>query len=112
MNMPKWLMAGLLCLAPWPETAQAQSDDLGKAFQQGVALSQAGRYAEAVPFLRRALALGERRFGPEHPTTTVFLNKLALLYYALMAAMQEITGSRVFTTSALSLIERVQSRLP
>lgn len=28
-----------------------------------------GRHAEAVPALRRALAAGERIFGPDHPTT-------------------------------------------
>ena len=43
---------------------------------------QAGRYDEALPFWKKALKLGQREFGPEHPSTAVLLNDLALLYRA------------------------------
>ena len=35
-----------------------------------------------VSFWRNALELGEREFGPDHPTTATLLNNLATLYYA------------------------------
>ena len=39
-----------------------------------------GRYAEAEPLLRRALAIDEKALGPEHPDTAATLNSLAELY--------------------------------
>ena len=53
-----------------------------QAYRQGAALYQAGRYAEAITFWQRALELGEREFGPNHPQTATFFNNLAELYRA------------------------------
>src|SRR5262249_30712138 len=39
-----------------------------------------GRYAEAEPLYKRALAIGEKALGPEHPTVALSLNNLAALY--------------------------------
>lgn len=41
-----------------------------------------GRYAEAEPLLRRALAIAEKALGPEHPHVAMSLNNLAGLYEA------------------------------
>ncbi len=41
-----------------------------------------GRYAEAEPLHKRALAIREKALGPEHPDVAQSLNNLALLYPA------------------------------
>ncbi len=53
-----------------------------EAYRQGGALYQAGRYGEALSFWKKALELGQREFGPDHPQTAAFLNNLAALYQA------------------------------
>jgi len=64
----------------WPASLHAQSEALMEAYRQGKALKEAGRYEQAIPFYREALELGEREFGPDHPTTALLLNNLASLY--------------------------------
>ncbi len=39
-----------------------------------------GKYAEAEPLYKRALAIWEKALGPEHPDVAQSLNNLALLY--------------------------------
>ncbi|MCH6577531.1 MAG: tetratricopeptide repeat protein, partial [Proteobacteria bacterium] len=39
-----------------------------------------GRYAEAEPLYKRALAIDEKALGPEHPDVATNLNNLAALY--------------------------------
>ncbi len=41
-----------------------------------------GRYAQAEPLSRRALAIFEKALGPEHPNVAISLYNLALLYHA------------------------------
>ena len=41
-----------------------------------------GRYGEAEPYLRRALELGERVLGKDHPWTLGSVSDLANLYYS------------------------------
>jgi hypothetical protein len=38
------------------------------------------QYAEAEPLFKRAIAIGEKTLGPEHPDLAVWLNNLATLY--------------------------------
>jgi 3(or 17)beta-hydroxysteroid dehydrogenase len=71
----------LVILWLWPASLYAQSEALMEAFRQGLALYEAGQYEEAEPLFRRALDLGEREFGPDHPTTAVLLSYLALMYH-------------------------------
>ena len=40
-----------------------------------------GKYAEAEPLYKRALAIKEKALGPDHPSVATGLNTLALLYY-------------------------------
>jgi tetratricopeptide (TPR) repeat protein len=47
-----------------------------------VLLSATNRLAEAEPLYRRALAIDEKRFGPEHPDVARDLNNLAGLLRA------------------------------
>jgi len=39
-----------------------------------------GRYAEAEPLYKRALAISEKALGPDHPNVGIPLSNLALLY--------------------------------
>jgi tetratricopeptide (TPR) repeat protein len=43
-------------------------------------LKQVAQYAEAEPLYERAIAIGEKTLGPEHPDLAIMLNNLALLY--------------------------------
>ncbi len=72
----------LIGLCVWPVGLRAQSAALMEAYRQGGALYQAGRYGEALSFWKKALELGQREFGPDHPQTAAFLNNLAVLYKA------------------------------
>ena len=47
----------------------------------GFYLQNRGQYQEAEPLLQDALAIGETRYGRDHPDTTYLLNNLALLYH-------------------------------
>ena len=64
----------------WPLELHAQSEALMEAYHRGDALYKAGQYEQAIPFWRKALELGENKFGPSHAITTSLLNDLALLY--------------------------------
>jgi CHAT domain-containing protein/Tfp pilus assembly protein PilF len=57
----------------------AQDEDLNQHVLQ---LYQAGRYVEALPLAKRALAIYEGMLGPGHPQVATALNNLALLYKA------------------------------
>jgi tetratricopeptide (TPR) repeat protein len=78
----------ILCLATiffWsaydPDGASGQSSELMEAYNSYNTLYQQGRYSDAEPYAREALRLGTEEFGPDDPTTAVFLNNLAALYY-------------------------------
>ena len=49
------------------------------AVRRGRDLFQEGRYAEATPFIEKALELSERQLGPEHAETGALLHDLAKL---------------------------------
>jgi tetratricopeptide (TPR) repeat protein len=46
-----------------------------------------GRYADAEPLFRRALAIHEKARGPDHPRFANSLNNLALLYFHSLRAL-------------------------
>jgi hypothetical protein len=48
--------------------------------RQSDGLRDKGQYDEAIPFIKRALAVRERLLGPEHPDVAIALNSLAELY--------------------------------
>ena len=47
--------------------------------QYGSLLYREARHAEAEPLMRRALAIDEKSYGPEHPNVATHLNNLAHL---------------------------------
>ena len=63
-----------------PSPAFAQSPELMAAFNRYKALEAQGKYAEAEPFARKALEMGEAKYGPDHPEVATSLNNLAGLY--------------------------------
>ena len=58
-----------------------------------------GRYADAEPLLKRALAIREKALGPNHPDVGVSLNNLAVLY-----------GAQSRYADALSIVQRTISQ--
>ncbi len=73
-------------LAPHALTVARRADEAEIAeptvelFNELALLFQArARYAEAEPLLRRALAIAEAIYGPDHPEVAICLNNLALL---------------------------------
>src|SRR5436853_2206570 len=71
----------LLIALALPSTTAAQPDErLERARQLNAAIVEhyrQGRYAEAVPIAREALALREAALGPDHPQVAQSLNNLA-----------------------------------
>ncbi len=70
----------LSCVTHGSDMAYGQSPALLEAYNRYTTLYQQGRYAEALPYATEAWRLGEEEFGPDHPTTAIFLNNLAALY--------------------------------
>jgi CHAT domain-containing protein len=54
-----------------------------KLSTEAIAFQDQGKYGEALPLLKRALAISEKSFGPEHPDTGASLNNLAYVYCGL-----------------------------
>ena len=97
-NMRRTMRAGLLrtmlivlALVVFPSVGWVQSGDLEEAAQlnaQVMKLYAAGRFGEAIPLAKKALAIREKALGPEHPDTATSLNNLAALYWATGAYAQ------------------------
>jgi CHAT domain-containing protein/tetratricopeptide (TPR) repeat protein len=58
------------------------NDELGALDRQVLQLFQVGKYAEAADAAKRALALAEQQFAPNHPRVVGALNHLAEIYRA------------------------------
>ena len=85
-----------------PDMASGQSPEFMEAYNSYTALYQQGRYSEAEPYAKEALRLGTEEFGPNDPTTTVFLNNLALLY----EAQGRYTEAEPLSKRALAISEK------
>jgi len=62
-----------------------------------------GDYAGAESVFRRALAIGEKAQGPNHPATALSLNNLA----ELLAAKGDCAGAELLFRRALAIREKV-----
>jgi tetratricopeptide (TPR) repeat protein len=71
-----------LALLPisWPATADDTLAEAKALSQQASDLVRQGRYGEAEPIYKRALALREQALGPDHPDVADSLNSLGLFY--------------------------------
>ena len=69
----------LATLVPWSQD-QKVSSEAYNLNEEASDLHSAGKYAEALPLYKRALAIREKTLGPEHPEVALSLNNLAELY--------------------------------
>ena len=58
------------------------ADEVAALERQFVQLVGQGKYAEATPIPKRAVALGEHVYGPDHPAYAALLSELAMVYQA------------------------------
>ena len=65
-------------------------------------LRATNRLAEAEPLMRRALAIDERAFGPDHPNVAIRLNNLA----QLLQATNRLAEAEPLMRRALAIDER------
>jgi tetratricopeptide (TPR) repeat protein len=65
-----------------PKTTAPKAESADTLDAEVMRLYQTGRYAEAVPLARRALAIREKALGPDHPAVGGALNNVAELYRA------------------------------
>jgi tetratricopeptide (TPR) repeat protein len=73
----------LVCLALlFSSDLIAQSDEWNRLYQEALSLREEGDYKRATEVAQRALELGERELGPNHPDVAQSLNNLAELYRA------------------------------
>ena len=87
-KLRSFLLASVFGLLPitgslvTPAPLMAQSLNEGARLnQRALKLKEQGRYAEAEPLFKRALAIYEKSRGPDHPFVATSLNNLADLYW-------------------------------
>jgi CHAT domain-containing protein/tetratricopeptide (TPR) repeat protein len=82
LGMALYVAASWLMPAAMPPSAWAQTETADTLSQRAAKLVQAGRFADAEPLLKRAVAIQERTLGPDDPLTVANQNMLAVVYYA------------------------------
>jgi len=63
-------------------SACAHNKPLKELNSEVVMLHRLGQYSKAVRVAKKALKLGEKRYGPKHPIMITCLNNLAGVYYS------------------------------
>jgi len=64
-----------------PSDTEVESQpEMVSLLRQGAAKLEAGNDAEAVDYLRKALEIGDRTVGPDHPDLIILLNDLTRIY--------------------------------
>jgi Tfp pilus assembly protein PilF len=71
--------------------------------QMGVYLDARAQFAEAKPYLERALAIREQVLGLQHPDTATSLNNLG----TLLDAQGDLAGAKPYYERALAIYEQV-----
>ena len=85
----------------------AQGDDLGDFLTRGQALSQVGKYDQALPYFLLALERAEAQYGPESIETVPFLDALAQLF----VDQKNYADARPHYERALEIQETALSRV-
>ena len=80
-----FILAVLWCLGPAPAARARETgpEEAARLNREVETLYAQGRYTQALPLARQALAIREKYLGPEHPEVATSLNNLGILYYAL-----------------------------
>jgi tetratricopeptide (TPR) repeat protein len=76
----RWELVPVVAFA-WQWLKRGAAEGAYLANQAFGPLRNFGNFAEAEPLIRRALAVDERSFGPNHPNVATCLNNLATLLY-------------------------------
>jgi tetratricopeptide (TPR) repeat protein len=85
------------------ELAGLTSESLGRLLNQaGLYLNSRAQYADAEPLYRRALAIGEKTLGPDHPDVATRLNNLA----SLLQAQGQYADAEPLYRRALAIAEK------
>lgn len=96
-----WELEPLEALAwQWEETGHARAGTLLN--DVGNCLQNASQWSRAEAVLRRAFAIGELRFGPDHPVVATHLNNLA----SLLQATNRLTEAEPMVRRALAIHEQ------
>ncbi|HEX9382849.1 MAG TPA: tetratricopeptide repeat protein, partial [Gemmatimonadaceae bacterium] len=66
--------------APLGDVHDSPNFDLASLLRQGALKLEAGNDAEAEEFFRKALEIGDRTVGPDHPDMILLLNDLTRIY--------------------------------
>jgi CHAT domain-containing protein/tetratricopeptide (TPR) repeat protein len=83
-----WTFSGQDCNGPAQgrgiakklESVSPLTNKADELTDKAIALSQAGKYAEAIPLAQQVLAIREKVLGPDHPEVATVLNSFAILY--------------------------------
>jgi len=85
------------------EAGFGEGEELAELLNQaGMALQGLARYSVAEPLYRRALAMQERRYGPNDPQVASLLNNLA----SLLTATNRLTEAEPLMRRALAIAEK------
>jgi len=96
-----WLM--LPVNAAFVGTGAAQKNEILALHAKVTELARAAKYAEALPFAERELAIAEKAFGPNHTAVAASLNDVARLYFQL----GRFTEAEPYYRRTLLILEKV-----
>jgi tetratricopeptide (TPR) repeat protein len=101
---PVWVPLSPHVQALVDHAERAEIDQPTARLKSGLAvlLTTKALHADAEPLMRRALALDERTFGPDHPKVAIHLNNLA----ALLHATNRLAEAEPLMRRALAIDER------
>jgi hypothetical protein len=98
-------------LLPHALAAAGHSENLGVALETtsrllnevGLYLDNRAQLAEAERSLKRALAIGEKVYGPDHPTVAAFANNIGMI----LQHQGDLAGALAYTRRAAAINEKV-----
>ncbi len=96
------LLPHALAVSGHAEQRQVEPDKVSLLLDRAASyLHGRGRYADAQPLFKRALAIREARLGPDHPDTATSLNNLANVLHG----QGDLQGARILHQRALAIRE-------
>ncbi len=84
MNISRFAVLFAAAILLFSSPAFASSTSFGDALKSSSELYEQGRFQEAIPYAKEALAIAEREIGADHVAFAGLLDNLAALYEAEM----------------------------